>query len=68
MEVVSALPLEVDPESLLVATEVHRARRDAATNDAPVLPPPGAGSSAAQLPFLEGLVEGLGGASYQTGV
>jgi len=44
VDVVSALQVEVDPESLLVATEVHRARREAATDDAPVLPPPGASS------------------------
>jgi hypothetical protein len=58
-EVVSALPLEVDPASLPVAAEVYRARREAAGDDAPVLPPPGTGSSPVQAPFLQGLVEGL---------
>jgi hypothetical protein len=59
-EVVSALPLEVDPESLPMAAEVRRARRQAAGEDAPVLPPPGGVEpGAVRAPFLDALVEGL---------
>jgi len=59
-EVVSALPLEVDPESLPVAAEVRRARREAAADDVSVLPPPGgADPGAVRAPFLDALVEGL---------